>query len=54
MEGGFIFDSTYKGEKMETETKKQIYVEPEIIATYTKEELEEAIKPHGPTNGYVD
>lgn len=27
--------------------KKEIYVEPQIIATYSKEELEETIKPHG-------
>jgi hypothetical protein len=31
---------------MESE-KKEIYVEPQIIATYTKEELEETMKPHG-------
>jgi hypothetical protein len=31
---------------METE-KKEIYVEPQIIATYSKEELEETIRPHG-------
>ncbi len=28
--------------------KKQPYVEPKVIATYEKEELEETIKPHGP------
>ena len=38
---------------METETKKEIYAEPKVIASYTKEELEETIKPHG-NNGYVD
>ena len=42
---------------METKyIKKEIYVEPKIIATYTKEELEETIKPHGSPagfNGYV-
>lgn len=27
--------------------KKEIYVEPKIVATYTKEELEETIRPHG-------
>jgi len=27
--------------------KKEIYVEPKIIATYKKEELEENIRPHG-------
>ena len=27
--------------------KKEIYIEPKIIATYTKEELKETIKPHG-------
>jgi hypothetical protein len=35
--------------------KKEIYLEPKIIATYTKEELEETIKPHGNAlNGYVN
>ena len=35
--------------------KKEIYIEPKIVATYTKEELEETIKPHGSnlTNAYV-
>jgi endonuclease III-like uncharacterized protein len=41
-----------KGGNMETETKKEIYVEPEIIATYTKQELEETIRPHG-FNGVI-
>ena len=27
--------------------EKQPYVEPKVIATYEKEELEEIIKPHG-------
>jgi hypothetical protein len=39
---------------METETKKEIYVEPRVIASYTKEELEETIKPHGSVNGYTN
>ena len=39
---------------MEKREKKEIYVEPKIIATYTKEELEETIKPHGSNNGYID
>ncbi len=34
------------------EFKKETYVEPKIIATYTKEELEETIKPHGSIGGY--
>jgi hypothetical protein len=33
--------------------KKEIYIEPKIVATYKKEELEENIKPHGPNNGYA-
>jgi hypothetical protein len=33
---------------MESE-KKEIYVEPKIMATYSKEDLEETIKPHGST-----
>jgi endonuclease III-like uncharacterized protein len=36
------------------ELKKETYVEPKIIATYTKEELEETIKPHGSITGYAD
>jgi hypothetical protein len=36
------------------EGNKSIYVEPKIIASYTKEELEETIKPHGNfVNGYT-
>jgi hypothetical protein len=31
--------------------RKETYVEPKIVATYTKEELEETIKPHGSTGG---
>ena len=27
--------------------KKQRYVEPRVLTTYEKEELEESIKPHG-------
>ncbi len=36
------------------ENNKSIYVEPKIIASYTKEELEKSIKPHGQVNGYID
>jgi hypothetical protein len=32
----------------EENDKKEIYVEPKIEATYTKEELEETVRPHGP------
>jgi len=35
------------------ESSKSIYVQPKIIASYTKEELEETIKPHGNVNGYT-
>jgi len=38
---------------MENREKKETYVEPKIVATYSKEELEETIKPHGPA-GYDD
>jgi hypothetical protein len=48
-QGGNYFT---KGGNMETETKKEIYVEPKVIASYTKEELEETIKPHGLANQY--
>jgi len=34
--------------------KKEIYIEPKIIATYTKEKLEDTIKPHGPAPGYAN
>jgi hypothetical protein len=39
---------------MEKCKEKQTYVEPRIVATYTKEELEETIKPHGSFVGYDD
>jgi len=39
---------------MENREKKEIYVEPKIIASYTKEELEETIKPHGQVNSYTN
>jgi hypothetical protein len=32
-------------------TQKLPYEEPKVLATYDKEELEEAIKPHGPGGG---
>jgi len=38
---------------METETKKEIYLEPKVIATYSKEDLEETIKPHGTGGGPI-
>ena len=34
--------------------KKETYTEPKIIAVYTKEEIEETIKPHGPNNVYLN
>ncbi len=33
--------------KKETKSRKKPYVEPKVIATYAKEELEETIKPEG-------
>jgi hypothetical protein len=43
---------TRKREIMEKEQikgdEKEIYVEPKIVATYSKKELEESIRPHGP------
>jgi hypothetical protein len=36
-----------KGGKIMETGKKEIYVEPKIIATYSKEDLEETIKLHG-------
>ncbi len=32
--------------------KKKIYVEPKVMASYQKEELEEMIKPQGQSGGY--
>jgi hypothetical protein len=34
--------------KIEEGKEREIYVKPEVLATYKKEELEEIIKPHGP------
>ena len=39
-------------DKKNTSTEKLPYVEPKVLATYEKEELQEAIKPHGPTPDY--
>ncbi len=33
---------------------KYTYETPKVLATYSKEELEEAIKPHGSTDSYTD
>lgn len=33
--------------KEESKPKKQPYVEPKVIATYEKEELEDTLKAHG-------
>jgi len=33
--------------------ERQLYVEPKVLATYSKEELEETIRPHGPTADYT-
>ncbi len=32
--------------------EKQLYVEPTVLATYSKEELEDAIRPHGADASY--
>ncbi len=32
--------------------RKQLYVEPRVLATYSKEELEETIRPHGSADTY--
>ncbi len=44
-------DRKYKEKGFE---KKKPYVEPKVIATYEKEELEETIKPHGPDLSLLD
>ncbi|MBI5115792.1 hypothetical protein HZA56_04920 [Candidatus Poribacteria bacterium] len=33
---------------------KKLYVKPMVLATYSKEELEETIKPHGSVDSYTD
>ena len=33
--------------------KKETYIEPKIVATYSKEELEKTIRPHG-NAGYLN
>jgi hypothetical protein len=44
-----------RGGKMEktqpAEKKKELYEDPQVLATYTNEELEEMIKPHGEVEG---
>ncbi len=32
--------------------EEQPYVEPAVLATYSKEKLEETIRPHGPDSSY--
>ncbi len=44
-------DSKYKEKGIE---KKQPYVEPKVIATYEKEELEETLKSQGKLNSTVE
>jgi len=34
--------------------EKQMYVEPRVLATYSKEELEDNIRPHGPVADYTN
>ena len=36
-----------------TRDGKKIYIAPRVLATYSKEELDEAIRPHGPTDSYT-
>jgi hypothetical protein len=38
-------------DKKDLREKKQVYEEPKILATYKKEDLEEAVMPHGQTGG---
>ncbi len=42
----------YKG-KDDRRVRKP-YVPPRVLATYSKEDLAEAIKPHGPAASYED
>ena len=34
------------------EKKKQSYTKPKLIASYSRKELAEAIRPHGSLSGY--
>jgi hypothetical protein len=49
---GQVFDAERR--RLSMENQKQRYLKPEILATYSKEELEEAIRPHGSTDSYTD
>ena len=33
--------------------EKKLYVIPKLLATYSKEELDQTIKPHGPNDTYT-
>ena len=39
-------------EKRRNDKLKRAYEPPKVLATYTKEDLKEAIRPHGPSFGY--
>ena len=47
-----IYFAVFKDEEVcdmdEKKVGKEPYVEPKVLATYKKEELEETIRPHGP------
>jgi hypothetical protein len=36
------------------DVKEQPYVKPTILATYSREELEDSIRPHGSIDSYTD
>jgi hypothetical protein len=38
-------------DKKDLKEKKQVYEEPKVLATYKKEDLEEAVRPHGQVPG---
>jgi hypothetical protein len=40
-------------EKFEGGAEKEFYVKPAILATYSEQELEQSIKPHGPIDSYT-
>ena len=49
---------TRKGTTVESErtegTVKEAYVAPQVLETYSKQELSETIRPHGPLPPYGD
>jgi len=45
---------TFFAEVNEVEKKKPSYTSPKVIASYSRKDLAEAIRPHGSVSGYND